>query len=866
MNGLAALKQFSIPECLRQNQSRILYWILTICILIGANGCQKDSAGSRGQTKSEATNSSQLLGPIRVPSQATPTTGPDGQTIIGNLVARYATATTYQDQAVLYLNYLMRGQRIQEPQPWATSFQRGSSGRPPKLAAQLFNGEVRSDQNLLSCYIYDIESANLDNQNLLIPFENQLPINQLYRDSIAKYFIGGYSELPLDETDLASTPKLIPAPISLLTNQVRNGWLQNPTQVQRMADQTLDKFECYVVRCMSQGMTADVWVDKKTNTLRQMSLPLKLLAGEVIVSPEITDVVLMAKFHDAVIDTPIKAEAFSLQTKTDSTAVRKFVQLPESLPSDLIGKTAPDFRILTREGETRDRLYFDGKVTALLWIAGRHSYDAISKLDSLAQSLDETTFHLASVYSDSELVAPGTGASTVGPELTEVISQIQTPVYYDPQLQASTDLGIKAIPSVIVLDGNSKIQFARALSDKNWLDDVKAAVRRVAAGDDVASEMQAEYVRYLDSYHQQLATVSAADLIGPEKPGTAMIASAGDQRIFAIRLKPKQEWVNTEFKQAGNVAVMNSDLQSELSNDVAYSIFDGWRTIVEVGQDGKTIDRIELKLPVGEAGNLIRVGGDGGKRMTAVFATLGDKVYLYDQNWHQILVYPSPDLQHQGIRDCRLTDLNNDGVSELAVAFDGTEGIHLVDPKTGQGSQISKSNSTSMVASGGDIVVAGSGKIATLKTGLTNVGESELQFKRVASIGSQHLCGIGVTENGHWNAVGFDEQLKRIWTLSIGSQFFESQLEPITATRIGKGQMTEVLWAIADTEDVIHLVSGSGKWLGDFQSKSKIGGVGLDSRNGKTRLIVCNQTGVECWDLNLESSSIPVRAASTISK
>ena len=98
----------------------------------------------------------------------------------------------------------------------------------------------------------------------------------------------------------------------------------------------------------------------------------------------------------------------------------------------------------------------------------------------------------------------------------------------------------------------------------------------------------------------------------------------------------------------------------------------------------------------------------------------------------------------------------------------------------------------------------------------------------------------------------------------MGSQFFETDLEPVAVTQTGSGSNSEILWAIADTDDIIHLVSGSGKWLGDFQSESPLHGLALESRNGNTNLIACNEAGIECWNLNLESNSgVPARPASS---
>lgn len=761
----------------------------------------------------------------------------------------------------MYLNHTLQGQQIQEPQPWATTFERSPNGE--RLAAQLFNAEVRSERNLLSCYVYDIESANLDNQHLLIPYESQLPIGQLYRDSIAKHFIGGYSELPLDESDLVSMPKLVPPPISMLTNQAKNGWLQNPSRVQRFADETIDGRPCYVVRSKWQGVTADIWIDQQTKLLSQISLPIEILAPEIKRSPEVKDVVLLARFHEAKLNQTIDSAAFKVGSHKNSIAVRKFVQLPETLPSELIGETASDFTLVDSMGNRKNRLHFDGKTTAFLWIAGPSSYSAIPKFNQLAESFSREEFHLALVYSDSELANPDAITPQAEPQLAQLFERSNVTPLYDPQLKTSVALGVKTIPSIVVIDGDSKIQFARTL-EANWERDVQAAIKRVDKSEDLATEMKSDYVRYLDSYHQQLATVSATDLASRLSAGVAQVAAT--RQTSGVRLRPQRAWNNREFKMAGNVIPTLNSNRSASEN--GYLVFDGWRTIAELNSNGQTIRRSELKLPVSEAANLIRVGRKAdGERCFAVFATLGEKVYLFDQNWRPMAMYP-PDNgtgpSGGGIRDCRLTDLDGDGTSELVVAFEKHLGVHLVDPQTGRGEQVSKADARSLISLESEVVVAGEGKIGALKAGLTNVDETELDFQRVAASGNEQLCGLGVTATGNWNAVGFDTNLKRIWTLSVGSQFFETQIEPIAQTRIqfANGN-SQALWAIADKDNVIHLVSGSGKWLGDFQSESQLHGMTLNSTNGSTFLTICNESGVESWNLNLESKSgVPAKPVS----
>lgn len=823
-------------------------WLLLLALAVVLTGCKKESNQTNPPPEPSAG-----LSTVTTPAFQT---GPSGKAIVRDMVARYATATSYSDKAVLYLSYQLEGRNIQEPQRWSTHWD--NTGR---IASQMFNSNITGDGELLSCYVYDIETANLDNQHLVIPYNNQLPINRLFRDSIAKHFLGGYSELPLDETDMISAPKLIPIPISLLTNQARCGWLQSPSVVERLPDQTYDGKSCYVVRCLSDGTTADAWIDQQTKTLVKISLPLKLLAGEVVTTPEITNVVLMAEFHEAVLDGPVADESFAIKPRPDATPVLKYVALPDPFPSELIGEPAPEFNLVDNNAPTKEfrsigRLHFDGKVTALLWLAGRPSYAAIRKLDRLAAKLPDDKFHLAAVYSDSELKEPGAGNLKLVDELAAATANTSLPVYYDMSLRASTALQIKSIPSIIVLDGDSKVQYAQTIADDTWLDDVKAAINRVAAGDNVAGEMLDEYRRFLDSYHQQLLTVSAVELIGtPETATTAQVSHGQGKGRLKMRLRPEQAWTNATFKRSGNVAVA----KDPTNGTPLYFVFDGWRTVVQVDSAGQTKTRMELDLPDGEAANLIRSGTDStGQPLFVVFSALGKRAYLFDAAWKPVGVYPDNDVEHAGIRDCRLTDLDQDGKSELVVSFNDENGIHLVDPMTATGQKISDSVASSVTALADDIVISGQGKIGMLKTGLTSVEDTELQFRRVASLGSSHLCGLGMTDDGQWNAVGFDSTLQRVWTLSIGAQFFETEIEPIAVTNSQSG---EVIWAIADIDDSIHLVSGNGKWLGDFQSDSRLGGIALSTHGSQTNLVVSNESGVVCWNLNLITN--PMRPVST---
>lgn len=796
-------------------------------------------------SKAESETEAQPISDGRQPPVvATPPAGPTAAEILRDLRALYGNAKTYADEATLTLSYRLEGQLIHEPQPWSVIFDR--SGR---LSCRLFNGHVQANGELLGCYVFDIESANLNNQHLVIPYQAVPPIQALFRDPIAKHFLAGFSELPLDESSGLQTPRLVPPTISLLTGQVPNGWLQNPTSLERWPDQVVDGRACYFVRCESATMTADVWIDQATGLMVQMSLPAKLLDPKIFRSPEVTEPQLLARFSNATIDRslPANSKNFDLVNHRDEIPVRKFVSLPEPLPSELVGRPAPDFELLTPAGEKRNRLYYDGKTTALLFLAGESSLPAVEKLAEIASKFSSERFRFGIVYSDSEL----------SPAFQKVISNSSVPALYDPQLQTSKRLRIKTVPSMLVFDGEATVQFARSLSDERWIDEVHTALQRIDDGENLGREMKTAYDRYLDSYNQQLATVSAADLVGVPQSTTMPVSHQRTSRS-SIRIAPELAWTNKSFKQPGNIVVCTGD-QSIL-------IFDGWRTVVELSLNGEVVGRHELDLPEGVAVNRIRStttaaqGNNTARRLLAVFGKLGNQVYLFDQDFKAIGSFPqrssnptatqaiSTDVS---IRDCQFTDVDGDGTAELVIAFDSEDGITLLNPLTLAHKQVSGASATSVTQVGADLVLTGAGKIGLLKTGLTNVEETELEFTRVGSKG-ETLCAIGKTVNGDWNAVGFTPKLKRTWTLAIGSQFFESDLEPLAGVEQVPAGLT--VWAIADTQQLVHLVSGDGKWLGNLGADASIGGVALAENNGNMRLIVANGKVIECWDLNLSPS------------
>ncbi len=713
--------------------------------------------------------------------------------------------------------------------------------------------------------MFDIDTANLEGQTLYIPYQQTIPLDQLLADPIARPRITGFAELPLDESRKSSGPWLIPVPVGLLLHQSRCPWLDQPEALQRMADDTLDGKDCYVIRSLAQDMTSDIWIDKQTRLIQQMSLPIKLLAGEVVASDQVDDVRLIARYRNASVNQSVPGTTFDLSDDADRVPVRKFVSLPEVLPSPMIGKRAPGFTFQTRTG-TVNHLHFDQQTTALIWLSGNQSANLLQEELDLLKSAAEK-YEVGLVYADTERLQPGTDNISPFPSIERLSQASGWPTYYDQRLTAGAKFEFSSLPVAVVLDGDAVVHYVRAISpdDRNWAQELVAAMQRVDQGENVAAEMNLAYSQYLDTYQQQLAAVDASALL----PGFSSQAAKRptDSRPGQWSIQPQQAWICRDFKQPGNLTSLH-DSSGQVSMVAA---FDGWQTVAMVNAEGQRIDNQTLPLETNEAAVWLRASRVNGWKAT--LAPLGRRVRIYDDNFQLQGTLKVEELKSHDSDEsftwAQYSDLDRDNSPELIVstgnaAEDANPGrVLLVDPATLHVLPISDNAATAVTGFNGDVVALQSGRLVRLKSGReistkaeTSEATSEVYFRHLTSLNDRQLVASGKSASGRWSAVGWDQQLNRKWTVEIGPQLFDQAIEPIAGIELSLGSESETLivWAIADSENHVQLVTGEGAWLGQFESDSPIHGLTLIAAEDRPALLVANQNGVECWSLNLSRS------------
>ena len=672
--------------------------------------------------------------------------------ILTNVLQQYSQATTYQDKAVLYLTYRLNDRPIQEPHPWSIAW-----NRKLQFSADWFNAQIRCDGKSFSCYVYDIETGNVDNQQLWLPATSKIPVDVLSKNPIARHFIFGTSELPLDESEAETVNPLVQPMLGFLQVEQMRPWLNAPDKVTRLADEKLDHISCYRIGIVEKGKDYIAWINQTSGIIEQIELPLQYLHSDVLAAQEITRLRLFVRFHEAELNQMIPPKRLLTEQKLAAKSVSRFVELPESLPSEMLGNRVDPLRFIDQAGKP---MTFEAGQTSnvLLWLNPTDARQRLNELEDLQKELETNARRVFAIYSD-EFVADPTAQS---PELALSFANLadsDVPLLFDPELKNSVALKIKAVPCLVVLNGELEVQYARALDESNWAKDAAIAIGRINNGDDVATEMFAQYETYLDEYHQQISLA---------QPGIVTNKFQADEPA-AARKDNKLLWELSSFKDPGNIHVPRD-------SKYAY-VIDGWQTIVKVDiASGREAKRFRLDVPQNAAINRIRSTKTKTNQLRfAAYSLLGKQVFLFDEAFKRIGTFPDADSKfpHDGITQCQW---NGNGQS-LLCSFIDENGIVNVDVPSGKYSDVLKSPTKTFFQFQQSLLHVVNDRFVIDSKPV--VGLESLKAHACYRFTNNSCLLIGSDQKNRWKLVCVNESGSMSWSNLIGDQFFASEIDSL---------------------------------------------------------------------------------------
>lgn len=769
--------------------------------------------------------------------------GPTANQIFDTMMGVYANARSYSDAGKVHLDYRQQNLPKREVMNFSTAWDRTRG----TYRGELFESKIICDGQLLTCYIYDVDTKNFGRQQLVIPVETSPqtptkvpPIGRLLSDDIARSFVSGSQDFPVKNPQRGQSSVLLPPAMTLLSRDIDTPWLSRAATKTRLPDEKIGTHDCY---CIGMGVPSEtkLYVDKSTSLIRQIDFPHALLADPLLASPDVKEIRLYATFPDAEINRPLNRVDFAVKTQPGATTVRQFVELAQTLPSDYLGKTIRDIQMIDRNGDSFDANDLHGRVTAVAWIGHEGWIPLVDQLSQLKRS-GYGDFQFGVAYPPT-MLSPVSGEVPIAIDALRTKERLGIPLLLDSG-GASNPLQLNEFPVLLVFDHNAKVQFVRSMKDEHWSDELKTVLDRLAGGEDIAQEMLDGYLTHLDDYDASLRRVSAEDLLA----GDAVVAQKSAKRPTPVRdtkvtLAPNKKWSQDSFAGPGNVLV----LPDRAFGDARLAIFDGFQTLNLLDDRGQVLLRKKLDIPQNQGVSLARIGG-GDRPVIAVFERRGSQVHFFDAALQLISSFPKLDESHDGILDC--CPFHGDG--KFLLSFNDHHGVYQFNPRTGNADLFAKMIATKTAVFDRRAVGLVNGEVIDLERGDILIANTagDLSTIAMASGREGRFVSTARTATDQWDAVSYSDDFEALWSIELTSQLFGNEVEPISGVTTDAG---ETFWAFVDRVDTVRLISERGTWLGDFEAESAIHGVALAVDGNDVDLVVSTTDKVVCWALNYQA-------------
>ncbi|MEN6405114.1 MAG: redoxin domain-containing protein [Thermoguttaceae bacterium] len=618
--------------------------------------------------------------------------------------------------------------------------------------------------------------------------------------------------------------------------------------------------DCYRVQIKRQDGVTTFWIDQKTFLLRRMVMPTDELLREIREQQPVDHVSLVAEFSGARIDAAVGPKAFEFEAPASAKAVKFFV--PPDIAQQL-GKKASALKFTDLNGKPVTLESLAGKVTVLdFWATYcgwcRRSLPELDKVREPFKNNPKVAFYAVSVD------LPKVENKTLAKFLDDL--KVHLPIVRDVDQTVASALKVGgasalALPITLVLGPDGVIQDGRMGYDPKLAEELPAKIDQLLAGRNVYEKPLKEYQEKLARYAEMLERAYAG-----ESP--AIEPAAESQRLPEVKTAPRSEptrlklspwWKSAEVKSPGNILVI-----SDRKGGPRLAVVDGWKSVAEVGLDGKLIARHKMNLGEEELiANLRSAVGADGRRYTVAFFASQQRCHVLDENWNHVVSYPEDALKnpHRGIASVELGDLDGDGRLKLYVSYWGVVGVQAASLEGRRiWSNRSVLDAASMAVGEPDAkgrrnlyCTSNNGSLAVLNAEGRSQSEVKIPGCMLRWIAAADLrrdgrmawCGLSSPQLGDNLAVGVSLKGEELWRYVVTPGVQPSPIEPIVpgqVARSGAGQ-----WILPGPDGSVHFLDADGKLFDKFNSGVKLHGLATVVIDGQPVLILASPEGLQAW-------------------
>jgi thiol-disulfide isomerase/thioredoxin len=788
--------------------------------LVAAPGCKprESQTGTSGQ------------GAAKVTANEKPT----AKQLLERMVATYRSATTYQDQGVVYFDAQIDNQKIgdaNEPRPFSVAMV-----RPEKFHVEAYDTAVICDGK--DCWTF---TQSVPDQIIKSAPPAEVNMDTVFADPLLKFLRSGSAVGDLPQMVLLTSKD----PLKSLLVQGEEPTLLGPEKWQ--------DWTCERVSIKRPDGSLVLWIDLQTNILRRIDYPVDAIRQDLGQRGKVESARLTAEFRNSQIGGTVEPGFFRLEIPAGTETVKTF---RPAHPGRLLQNPVPNFALQDMDGKTVDPASIAGKATVIHFWAT--SSETCRKTLPIVQKYYEK-------YRDNKKIAFWAASvddkSVENSKLVDMMKELKVtiPVARDPESKAARLLSMQALPATYIVGPDGLLQDYLFGGQPEEVEEFVKRLEKLLAGQDLFREKLADY----EQWQRNVQAAKPIEQIGrlptdqEDVPAAALakVAPASNPKT----LKLKSLWKCDKFKDPGNILVIQEKGKTRVF------VCEQWSSVVELSTEGQVVATHTPSLPKGEGFAALRTAtGKDGKRYYAASARGLQQVHLFDENWKTLVDFPQDALEnrHVGLGDAILGDLDGDGTLKMYVGYLGAAGVQGVDL---DGKRRWSNRSLSHVL-GLDILSGTAGRTSLLCTSGGNlllldakgekqdqisVGRRELHAVVVAEIekGSPaKICVLAATDFGVYSLVGVDPQKGETWSYDLPKGVNQRPIEPIVAGRLatnGPGQ-----WLAPAADGSIHILGADGKLLDSFCYGETLAGLATVEIGGRPAILVASPKGVEALQVD----------------
>jgi thiol-disulfide isomerase/thioredoxin len=755
-----------------------------------------------------------------------------GRAVLEAMAEAYRSAKSYSDKGLVRIMAEAGDQKIDHVADFSVAFK-----RPNKLRMEVYEVKLVIDGKKMYAAIEDLPGQVLEKD---APAE--LTMKAVYCDPIL--------------TAAASNgfAGALPQVLLLLDDKAVDVLLRDAEEPKLVEPGTIEGRECFRVQIRLLDGLAVFWIDKETLVLRRMLLPTDDLRRQMEKksNSQLESLSLVADFPGAQLNGPVDSLAFRFEAPEGAEIVSYFIP-PH--PEQLLGKKTPEFTFFDLDGKPVTAQSLAGKIAVLdFWATScapcKASLPELQKVYEKYRDNDKVAFLAVS------LDEPQVENTTIADFWREL--KLDIPVYRDPE-ESAVNFNFSGIPSSFIIDAKGIVQDYEAGVDPGLAQVLPEKIDKLLAGEEIYEAPLKRYQEELKQYEKFLTSENQEAESGAQVEERAIpqakIAEPSEPHAFKLSAL----WKCVDLKAPGNILVF-----SPPSGLPRLLVIESWKSVAEVGLDGKVIARHTPKIGDLEVFSNIRsFTAAAGKTYFVVFASAQQRCHLLDENWNPILSFPEEALEnpHSGIGDVQLGDLEGDGTPKLYVSYWGLVGVQAV---TLEGKRIWSNRSISNVnriaitdpdANGRRNLLCAnsSGSLVALNAKGQREEEIAVPNRMIYWIvggdlqgeGKLLWCGLSTQKLGENTALGFNLNGKELWSYALPVGVQPQPIEPIIAGKIsrqGPGQ-----WILPGPDGSINIISADGKPFDNFNYGATLQGLATVEIDGLPALIVASPNGLEAW-------------------